>query len=399
MSTERLRQLLATSWWKLLAGLLIGALLAVPVLAIAPKEYTSTARVLVQSTPSDEARAADQQTYIDSMLPTFIALAESDSSLGAIAKASGDGVDEQDVRDGLTYEADSDSAVITITGTGDTPKTASTLTEAAAETFVDQTPDASGAKDTTVQILEQASAAKLPSSPDPLVVGPALMILGLLAAFLLALLSPGRRRPPRSARELAYLADAPVLGTLAPRGARLHRDASRRGLPTTAAGIGGRVRRLGDPMIALVGVGSIDERAFSALQRSASAAEPDAQIRTGARSGAEAETVIRRLELTDELSELPAGAGAVLVVSAACSVRTLQHAARFARGHGVRVRGVVVASAEAARDLSRHRGVPAQELGRIDERLTAADPADPADPEDHPARADAPVRVSTSENS
>lgn len=366
MSTERLWQLLATSWWKLLAGLLIGAILTVPVLALAPKEYTSTARVLVQSSPSDDTRAADQQAYIDSMLPTFIALAQSDASLEKIAKDSGDGVDVQDVRDGITYEADTDSAVITITGTGDGPRSASRLTESAAENFVDATPEASGTESTKVKILEKASSATLPSSPDPLIVGPALMILGLLVAFLLALLSPGGRRRPRSARELAYLTDAPALGVLEPHGARLHRDASRRGLPTTATGTAGRIRRLGDPVIALVGVGSVDEQRFADLERAVSASE----------DGADAE--VHRLALADELSELPAEAGAVLVVSAACSVRTLQHAARFARGHGVQVRGVVVAPADGAHGRAQGRGpqeregIAADEVAAPDARSTAS---------------------------
>jgi succinoglycan biosynthesis transport protein ExoP len=138
MSTETLWRTLRTSWWIIALGAIAGLILGLLILQVAPKQYESASRVLIQ--PSGDSGSGDlqtQQSAVTEMLPTYIAIAGADKGLDATSERLDGSVDATALRDDLLYVAEEDTPIITVTGHGRTPDDASAMADAGATTLAD----------------------------------------------------------------------------------------------------------------------------------------------------------------------------------------------------------------------------------------------------------------------
>jgi capsular polysaccharide biosynthesis protein len=359
MTTENLWRTLRATWWMLAIGAVAGALAGLLALGIAPKHYESTSRVLIQ-VEGDGADLQAQQTAVEGMLPTYIAIAGSDDSLAATRARLSDPPSIQQLRRELLFVADEDSPTIIVTGQGDSPQAAADMADAGATTLREAVEDGDGGTvDATPQIIEKAVAPSSPSSPDPKIVLPAGIILGALIVLVAVLVRQGRTRLPVRMRQVEAAAGGPLLGILEPAEARLARAARATGAPTSAEGIRGLLQRLPHRTIALVHASTVDDARLSRIE----------DVITTQRAASRREADLRRVPLDDGLSSLPADAVAVLVIDEGSTRSAVSRAATFSRGHGVAVAGCII--------------VPRDSRADVDQRVGAEDAADPGenDPE------------------
>lgn len=333
MSTEAVWRILRKSWWVLAIGATIGGLLGFAFFVAAPKHYQAEAQVLIQPVESDAETLAVQQPLIRELLPTYIAIARADTSLLATSERLGGNPGVNTLRQDLEFVADEDSPVIIVTATGDTGREAAEVANAGAATLLDEVEGGrNGTVEASAVLLVGAEAPRTPSDPDPAVVVPAGIIVGVLVVLLVLLAGEGNRRRPRVLRRIESATGAPMLGILEPVDDELTRAARRTGLPTSAVGIRGRLRRLPYSTIALVHASTEDETHISTLT---------SNERHSTRGTTTSETWA--VPLSDQLAALPEDAVAVLVIGEGCSSSKISAAARFTTGHGVPVVGCILA--------------------------------------------------------
>lgn len=341
MSNERLWYTLRTGWWVVVIGAALGALLALFALQVTPKQYESTSRVLVQPTAVGQrtdvltnrtVTEQTDQTVIEQMLPTYIALAGSDGSLDATSQRLGGTPTSQTLRQKLEYVADEDSPTIVVTGHAATPAAAAAMADAGAETVAQVVQDGfSGDRAVTTQIIEKAAAPSSASAPNPQIFLPVGVITGALVAFLVLLVRTARGPLPRSLRTMETAVGAPVLGLLRSSSPSLTRQAEAAGLPTTLSGIRRSLYHLDHRMVALVDVGT-------------TAAD---EIVHGSRHDQVASTSVTppeiwQVPLSDRIATLPDDAVVVLVIDESCSHAQATQAARFSTAQGIEVIGCIV---------------------------------------------------------
>ncbi|HEX7349473.1 hypothetical protein [Brachybacterium sp.] len=333
MSTEAMWRILRDAWWILATGAVVGGLIGLLVLAVAPKHYEAESRVLIQPVASDAESLAVEQSLLRELLPTYIAVARSDASLIATSERLGGEPGVEALRSQLQFVADEDSPVIIITGTGSTGDEAAAVAGAGAETLFEAVEGgANGTVEASAGLLEEATAPTTPSNPDPAIVIPAGIIVGAITVLLALIGREGSKRHPRVLRRIESAAGAPVMGILDPPEGALSRAVAKTGLPTTAVGIRGRLHRLPYSTIALVHANSPHGMRISTFFTTAE--------RSGARRSGTTETWA--VPLSDQLSSLPEDAVAVLVVGDGCSSTQISGAARFSIGHGIPVIGCIV---------------------------------------------------------
>lgn len=209
MNTAQLLTLLRTAWWKLAVGAIVGALVAVLLLAVLPKRYEAVSLVLVQvadqaaqPTPEapDPAAPVLEPDQVKEMLPTYIAIAYSDESVAGTAAAAGDGATPASVREDLVYTPAPDEPVIEVHGSAATPEGARKLADAGAKTLTeDVAAENPLGVDLAPTVLEVAIAPEKAASPSPLVVVPACVLAGIVLTLCWALLGAARTMGRRTA--------------------------------------------------------------------------------------------------------------------------------------------------------------------------------------------------------
>lgn len=386
MTTDTFLKTLATGWWLLLIGAVIGALAAGGLLLVAPKQYEATARVLVSPAGQNEG-GGEQITFVSSMIPTFVALGESDANMAQIAERLGGEETPADVREKIGYAPEEGTSIIVVTGRAATPEAAARTTQVAGDVLVRTVPgmyDEEIAVDATV--LEEATTPTVPASPDPMIVLPAGMLLGMLVAFLAMVGTGHRRRPPRHVNDLTEATGAALLGVLDPSRGSLRRDCAREGIPTTMIGVCGRIRRLPHRQIVMMSVGSGDSRMLADRARTEAAlvggdldghpvgrmggdpTDPTDDVADGfvGELVGDPGPIIYALIFEDEVARLPASATVVLTLGPECTAAQAARAARFVVGHGSRVGGVVVTEPSRPRAPSpTHSATPTRSPSRM----------------------------------
>lgn len=213
MNTAQLLTLLRTAWWKLAIGAIVGALVAVLLLAVLPKRYEAVSLVLVQvadqaAQPAPEApdpaavpeAPVLEPDQVKQMLPTYIAIAYSDGSVAGTAAAAGNGATPASVREDLVYTPAPEGPVIEVHGNAATPEGARKLADAGAKTLTeDVTAENPLGVDLAPTVLEAAAAPEKAASPSPLVVVPACVLAGIVLTLCWALLGAARTMGRRTA--------------------------------------------------------------------------------------------------------------------------------------------------------------------------------------------------------
>lgn len=348
MSSNRLWKAMGRGWWMLALGAALGLLGGAAVLVSVPKEYTAQAKVLMQ--PSGRATGLESHDLLAANLPTYVELGTSDATIAAIGLRIDDGASTADVRSRLSFVAEEDTPIITVSGSAPDAMGAARLTEAAAEVLQQSisSQDAAVLKASS-QIISRAAEPKVPTTPNPLIVLPAGLILGLLVGFIAAVAWELGHRRPRTVGELRQAADLDVLGVLGLGRSRLARSAERCGIPTTREAVTGRLRRAGQHDVTLVPGEGSTPAGVRAMVLSTAAGCPSPRV-------------------AEDVADLDLDAQAVLVVDAGCSRPGVARFARSVRGQGVDVVGLLV--------VPRRKDVPetARELEATREPETVREP-------------------------
>ncbi|GAB2536126.1 YveK family protein [Brachybacterium huguangmaarense] len=200
MNTAQLVTLMRTAWWKLAIGVVVGAVVALVLLAVLPARYEATSRVLVQvaePAPPQEGQAATplpEAAQVEQMIPAYIALATSDASAESTISRAGTDLDAEALRDALVYAPASEGPVVEVTASAGSPEDAVALADAGAQTLADGVTNGRPfGVQLTPSVLEAAVAPTAPASPDRLVVFPACIIGGFVLALCWVLLAASRR--------------------------------------------------------------------------------------------------------------------------------------------------------------------------------------------------------------
>lgn len=197
MTSEGFWQVVRFRWTWLVAGLVIGLAVAGLALALLPKTYSSEASILVEAEmPDGDASGFSAATYISEQLPTYVDLGRADSVHQDIRERLGRDLGREEIGSRVAYAAAAGSAVLTVTGVGDPPEDAQGLSDAAATAISTAIEDTStGSVDVSTTIVQRATLPSAPEDPDPLVLLPAGVLVGLAAPLLVALaLAPRHQR-------------------------------------------------------------------------------------------------------------------------------------------------------------------------------------------------------------
>lgn len=239
---------------------LIGLLGGVAVFLLAPKTYTSEAQLVVEVDADVDQGAFDVSTFIQSQLPTYMEIAQATSTVEEIRDAMGESAPE-DLSGHLSYTIPEGANVIAISGTGSTPEQAKDIADAAADELTSVlAPRNLGSEGLDVVLLQEGTSPASSTSPDPVIVLPMGLAIGLLAGVLLALVLTTRDPYARTLGDVRDVAQAPVLGVLpqAPQ-RKMREEAAKDYVPTTFAGLFSRLGSNGKSQTArLLTVASVD---------------------------------------------------------------------------------------------------------------------------------------------
>lgn len=206
-----------------LAGLVVGLVVAAGVTAFLPRSYAATASLYVSAVDDTSAQNAYQGVLLSQQrVKSYTEILTSDRVLRPVMDGAGIPGSVADFADHVAVTTDTDSTVMKVTVSEDSPTRAADLANAIAARFAQvvgqlERPAVAGAPRTpavTVATVDAAVADPTAVSPRwtvNLVVGAVVgLLLGIAAAVLAAATDRSLRRPT----ELAGLAGAPSLGSL-----------------------------------------------------------------------------------------------------------------------------------------------------------------------------------------
>lgn len=123
MSVTEMLQVLRRGWLWVLAGLVLGGLVALAAFLATPKAYQSQTTLYVTATDSGNAAALSQgASYVQSQIRSYPMLVTAPTVLERVAADTG--VAASDLADSVTAEVPADSSLLTITATADDPQRA-----------------------------------------------------------------------------------------------------------------------------------------------------------------------------------------------------------------------------------------------------------------------------------
>lgn len=195
----------------------------------APKNYESTAQLMLQSadTTTSTSTGADGTTtnqFLQAQLPTYVEYAQSRQVLISATKKVGFQTTVENLKQHLTFSVPSDTVILEVTASWDSPSGAAAIANAVSESFakkignLDQQ-DSSGSE-IRADLYEPARLPTAPSGSSALVLFIGIIggaAAGIIVAFLLKLRDPYIRH----LREIEDLAGAPVAAVLGGHAERL----------------------------------------------------------------------------------------------------------------------------------------------------------------------------------
>ncbi|MDO5662512.1 MAG: hypothetical protein Q4G40_07450 [Brachybacterium sp.] len=196
MTTRSLWDGIRVHWKRLLAGAIIGGVLAGLALLVLPTTYTSQAKILITADATADGGPIDGQDYVSRRMATMLELGDSDAVHAGIREQTGTDLARGDLEDRITYSAASDSSIVEVQAEGRSAEDAQELAAAATTALgEDIVASSTPAMELTTEDIQQATAPTSATRPDPLVVVPAGLILGIGIAVLTVLAQSPRPQP------------------------------------------------------------------------------------------------------------------------------------------------------------------------------------------------------------
>lgn len=202
LTLGQLNQILIRHWALLLLGLLLGGLVGFGATQLMTPVYTATATQLVKGIPAGGVAANyDAAQYAVSRAKSYPSFVHSQSVLEGVRSDLGNTVTLEDLRTELSADNPTDTPLISISATGETPEEARDKANSAAKymsEFVTQIESVGGKAPISLQTAVKAGPPLEPTSPNTSLMAALGAVVGLAlasgAALVHALARSVRRR-------------------------------------------------------------------------------------------------------------------------------------------------------------------------------------------------------------
>lgn len=220
MSLREGLDIVRRQWMLVVAGVLLGLLVAGAYTVFTPKEYSSSAVLYVATQNSGDTTQALYQGGLlsEQRVKSYTELIASPRITDAAAAQAG--LAGSDVPT-VTASSKPDTVLITVAATGSDPQTAATMANAVADVFsrsvatLEQPTDRTRPPAVSIQIFDAAVPATSPSSPRPLLILPLGLLLGLAAGLAAAFTRHALDTRLRTVQEVERFSEATNLGSVA----------------------------------------------------------------------------------------------------------------------------------------------------------------------------------------
>ncbi|KQO95388.1 polysaccharide biosynthesis tyrosine autokinase [Leifsonia sp. Leaf264] len=204
-------------WFPVVVTILAGLVAAVAYVAVAPAEYTTQTKLLLE--PTGGTGTAQELVAGNNLLAqqvgTFTQLASTPVVLQPVIDELGLDTTPDKLADSVSVTAVGLSALLSIEATADTPEGAVDLGNAVAASLSDQI-ETSGSTDSpatiSTTVVQEPVAPKSPSSPNTILAVLIGLFGGLAVAFIIVVLAELLNTRTRNGRDVAKATDAAYLG-------------------------------------------------------------------------------------------------------------------------------------------------------------------------------------------
>jgi capsular exopolysaccharide synthesis family protein len=207
-------------WRAIVAGLLLGLVVAGGLVYLVPREYSANVTVLVAAQSDASATTADTGEISSQRLGTYVELLRSRRLAGGVISDLRLPTTPDELADRVSVTTTPDSLLLTATVTDGSPDGAIRIANALADEFIrnvaeiEQPSDQTRPPSVVAKAFEPAQPPAEQVAPRPvryLILG---TVLGLLAGFAAALLRNGLDTTLRRRSQLEDILGAPVLGVI-----------------------------------------------------------------------------------------------------------------------------------------------------------------------------------------
>lgn len=234
MTTHQFLTILKRRAWWIAAGTLTAGIIAALLLLVWPKTYTSTSNLVVDFDAEEETTAPAGEG-LQQRMPTVLELVRNSTEIHEdVAAATGsDTTRAQELSRRLSYSVPVDTTVVAVSAEGRSPQSAQQLNEAATKAVVDRiNSDAPGMADLQAVVEQAPTMPRSASAPDPLIIVPAGLLIGLLGSVLASILLHVADRRLRRIDDIEAATGTEVLAAVGrPRTRTIADDQQRRFLP------------------------------------------------------------------------------------------------------------------------------------------------------------------------
>ncbi|MBW0101560.1 polysaccharide biosynthesis tyrosine autokinase [Pseudonocardia sp. KRD291] len=221
MTPQQYLELFRERWMVVVAGLLLGILVALGVVVAGPTVYPSSVTMVVSSRSSpDLATAIEGDQLSTQRMQTYIQLLTSTRLLGEVASDLQLGVTGDELAERVTASAEPETILLTATVTDPAPARAAEIANALAARFVQDVAEVEQPADptldplVTVKVYEPAVPSTDPASPRPALTVALGAVIGLIVGVGAAATRQWFDTRVRTRRRLGEVLRAPVLGEL-----------------------------------------------------------------------------------------------------------------------------------------------------------------------------------------
>jgi capsular exopolysaccharide synthesis family protein len=209
-------------WRFVLAGLLLGLLVAGVVTVLVPREYSASVTLIVSSTAAsdDPGAIAEGEALSAQRVRTYVELMRSRRLAADVVQALDLGVAPEELASRITATSAPETVLLTAQVTGETPERAIEIANVVAAQFIknvaeiEQPADPVRVPPVEAKVFEPAAPPAVLAAPRPVLYLGLGAVLGLLVGFGAALLRSGLDTSLKRREQLEEVLEAPVVGVI-----------------------------------------------------------------------------------------------------------------------------------------------------------------------------------------
>lgn len=221
MTPREYLALFSRRWRAIVAGLLLGLVVAGLVTVLVPPRYAAEATIFVSARPAtpDASAAREANELSTQRMTTYLELLRGEKVAAEVAAQLGPEA-PADLRDRITASTVPETVLLTVDTWEETPDRAVRIANLVVDRFIanvtvlEQPADPLAPPVVVARVFQPATALPEPVAPRPLLYAVVGLLVGLLAGIVFALLRNALDNSVSSAGQLRVAVGAPVLGTV-----------------------------------------------------------------------------------------------------------------------------------------------------------------------------------------